>query len=41
VVFQVADTLPKSLVPLRDPPLGYEEVVVRENSLLKVLSKNG
>jgi hypothetical protein len=33
--------LPKSLVPLRDPPLGCEEVVVRENGPLKVLSENG
>jgi hypothetical protein len=41
VVLQVANTLPQGPIPLRDPPLGGEEVVAREDSLLKVLMKNG
>jgi hypothetical protein len=35
------DALSQSPVPLHDPPLGSEEVVIRENGLLKILTKNG
>jgi hypothetical protein len=41
VILQITDELSQSPVPLHDPPLGSEEAVMRENGLLKVLTKNG
>jgi hypothetical protein len=41
VILQIMDALSQSPVPLHDPPLGSEETVMREDGLLKVLTKNG